>query len=212
MRRATIGPFAALSPAQRAESLQSVLAEAPDRRNFWLFAYGSLMWKPDFEPAERRPGTLKGCRRALNVWTALARGTPRHPGLALGLAPGGECRGMLLRVRRGGLEQDLAAVWDREMHTGVYRPAWRPVDNGGESVTALCFVPDPGHPQFARVDNREQAARSIARAVGKFGSCRDYLAETLDALHGLGIAEPALSRLLVRVDQLSEADDRSGPD
>ncbi len=206
MPSSVIGPFPPLSEIVRRETLDRILAAAPDRGSIWLFTYGSLMWNPGFEAAETRVGTLTGYRRALNVWTAHARGTPDRPGLALGLAIGGECRGILYRLAPDRQEDDLAAIWDREMYTGIYRPEWLAVnrDTGGP-VTTICFVTDTSHPQFAAPTTTEAAARLVAQASGKFGSCRDYLAETLDSLHRLGIEEPALSAVLERTDQLLAA-------
>lgn len=203
MPRSPIGPFPPLSDTVRGESLTRILAAAPDRGAVWLFTYGSLMWNPAFEPAETRVGTLAGYQRALNLWTAHARGTPENPGLALGLATGKACRGLLYRLHPKRQADDLATIWDREMYTGIYRPEWLPVkcDKDGP-VTAICFVTDTNHPQFAEPPTVDAAARLIARATGKFGSCRDYLAETLNSLQEIGIEEPALSEVLERVDRL----------
>ena len=203
MPRFPVGPFPPLGDAVRGEKLNRFLAAAPDHGAVWLFTYGSLMWNPAFEPAESRVGTLDGYRRALNVWTAHARGTPTNPGLALGLAAGMECRGVLYRLAPNRQAEDLATIWEREMYTGIYQPKWFPVrceDN--DTIPAICFVTDANHPQFAEPTTIEEAARLIARATGKFGSCRDYLAETLNALRQFDIEEPALTEILDRVDRL----------
>ena len=210
MPRSPIGPFPPLSDRVRNESLTRCLAAAPDRGTVWLFTYGSLMWNPAFEPVETCVGTLAGHQRALNLWTAHARGTPEYPGLALGLATGNACRGLLYRLHPKRQAGDLATIWDREMYTGIYRPEWLPVDcDDGDPITALCFVTDTNHPQFAEPPTVDAAARLIARAAGKFGSCRDYLAETLKSLRELGIEEPALSDILDRVDRLLAQPDLS---
>ncbi|MYF08957.1 MAG: gamma-glutamylcyclotransferase, partial [Rhodospirillaceae bacterium] len=47
----------------------------------WLFGYGSLMWRPGFDYAERRRATLHGRQRALCVRTVHHRGTAARPGL-----------------------------------------------------------------------------------------------------------------------------------
>ncbi|MGH7005783.1 MAG: gamma-glutamylcyclotransferase, partial [Alphaproteobacteria bacterium] len=73
---------------------------APSRAGdpFWIFAYGSLMWDPGFAYVHCAPAVLKGYRRAFCVLSMAHRGTLERPGLVLGLAPGGTCRGVVYRV------------------------------------------------------------------------------------------------------------------
>jgi cation transport protein ChaC len=61
---------------------------------FWVFAYGSLIWKPGFESIEHRRATAHGWHRAFCLKMIRFRGTPDKPGLMLALARGGRCHGM----------------------------------------------------------------------------------------------------------------------
>ena len=195
------GPFTPLPEEDREESLCAFMATRPRRTETWVFAYGSLIWDPCFAHVERRAATLGGYRRAFNIWTALARGTPEVPGLGLGLEAGGEeCRGVAYRLDPAGETEGLRALWRREMFTGVYEPRWLTVDAEGTPVEAIVFVPVPGHPQYAGALTHDATVEIIARASGERGPCRDYLASTIRGLADLGIDDGDLEDLLARVD------------
>ena len=85
--------------------LEKALQEWGGHEDLWIFGYGSLIWKPDFEFAERRPAKVHGWHRALKMWSRINRGTPERPGLVFGLLSGGCCQGMVFRIpRRSGQE------------------------------------------------------------------------------------------------------------
>ena len=51
----------------------------------WVFAYGSLMWKPGFAHVETRRGVAEGWQRSFCLRIARFRGTRAQPGLMPGL-------------------------------------------------------------------------------------------------------------------------------
>ena len=66
----------------------------------WVFAYGSLVWNPEFDPADRALATLRGYRRAFCMSSIHHRGSVAEPGLVLALdtADQAQCRGMALEI------------------------------------------------------------------------------------------------------------------
>ena len=86
------------------------------------------------------------------------------------------------------------------MLTAVYQPRWLTVETETEPLKALAFVVDPGHRQYAGHLTEETQAGLIRSARGKLGTCREYLASTVDALADAGIDDPYLAGLLARVD------------
>lgn len=181
------------------------MAEMSPDEDIWLFAYGSLIWNPCFDYDRALPAVLPGHRRNFSIWTAHARGTPDRPGLGLALEPGdGDCTGRLFRIDRKSRDAGLWAIWRREMATGIYHAEWLPVQTDAGEIRALCFVADLTHPQYAGNFSPGDAADIIARATGKFGSCADYLIETVSALTEMGHEDPELEALLALVnDRLS---------
>ncbi|MYJ71435.1 MAG: gamma-glutamylcyclotransferase [Rhodospirillaceae bacterium] len=195
-----------------AASREAAMARRP-AGPVWVFGYGSLIWNPAFEPAERRRAVLHGWRRAFCFWTVSARGTPERPGLGLGLeaAPGARCGGVALRIAGATEGADIERLWAREMYTAVYRPAWVPLHTAGAPdgpvpapFTALAFVIDPAHPQYCPPLGADRQARIIAGAAGKFGPCADYLADMVAHLAEAGEPDAELEALLERVQRLRD--------
>ncbi|RME62132.1 MAG: gamma-glutamylcyclotransferase [Alphaproteobacteria bacterium] len=161
----------------------------------WVFAYGSLMWRPEMPVAESRPALLYGWHRDFCLASVVHRGTPARPGLVLGLAPGGSCRGLALRVAANETAEVLARLDARELVTGVYIPKMLPVRTAQGIVRARSYVCDRGHRQFVGRIGLPEQARIILAASGQGGSNLDYLTKTLDALAALGIRDRRLLAL-----------------
>src|SRR5215218_3255850 len=83
--------------------------------DLWVFAYGSLMWNPEFEYVRSAPAMLRGYHRSFCVYSTRYRGTPEQPGLVLGLDRGGSCRGIAYQIAAAKVERMLHDLWEREM-------------------------------------------------------------------------------------------------
>lgn len=163
-----------------------------------VFAYGSLMWDPGFAFVTRRPGVLNGYHRAFCIFSHHYRGTPEKPGLVLGLAPGGSCRGLVYGVAASNEAEVRAYLWEREIgNDGVYveRHLRVRLDDGGDA-TALTYVADRAHKQYAGKLSDRQLVRFMRQGVGKRGTCLDYCANAVAHLEQLGFHETRLHRLL----------------
>lgn len=168
---------------------------------FWVFAYGSLMWDPGFPFAESRTGRLYGYHRALCIWSVLYRGTEEKPGLVLGLAPGGSCRGIVYRVRDGKTEPTLDYLYQREMVTRAYQPRTVPVHlEDGRRVKALTFVSDKNHPQYACGLSRQEITRIVRQATGGTGSNTDYILNTVESLGRIGLRDTPLQKVAAQLE------------
>lgn len=87
-----------------------LLAHRPTSGSLWVFAYGSLLWKPAFEFTEERPAVAPGWHRAFRLKLNRWRGTPDRPGLMLVLDLGGRCRGMVQRLPDRNIRDTLIAL------------------------------------------------------------------------------------------------------
>jgi cation transport protein ChaC len=176
--------------------LEKALEQWGGLQDVWIFGYGSLIWRPDFDFAERRPAKVHGWHRALKMWSRINRGTPERPGLVFGMLSGGSCRGMVFRVPQARARQVLINLWQREMVMGVYDARWLNCNTAEGPVQALAFTLSRQSPSHTGTLPDEEIARIFAQAVGRYGSTRDYAQATYDELCRLGIDDRALARML----------------
>lgn len=188
-----------LSEAQMEASLRATLGRRPGGA-LWLFAYGSLLWNPTVRHVETRLATAYGYHRRFCLWSRINRGTPREPGLVLGLDAGGSCAGLLMRLADAEAEGELRLLWRREMMTGAYRPCWVRTRAADGPVAALGFVIRRDGPAYAgRLSDAAIVERLLGGARGLYGDSREYLERTAAALAGLGIHDRHVARLAALV-------------
>ena len=82
---------AATTAATRQRAYTAPPTPAVYQRMEWVFAYGSLIWNPEFDFDERHKVRIEGYHRAFCINSHTYRGTPDAPGVALGLDCGGSC-------------------------------------------------------------------------------------------------------------------------
>ena len=182
------------------DPMPAVIAALRDTEEpVWVFAYGSLMWNPEFAFAEARPGFLHGFHRSFCLYSRDYRGTPERPGLVLGLDRGGSCRGIVYRLPPDRIGEALDLIWVREMTGQVYRMRRVAVRTPHGTVAAHACIVRRASPDYAGRLSLDEAARLLATAVGGRGSGRDYLANTVRHLEELGIRDGLLHRIAARV-------------
>jgi len=166
--------------------------------DLWVFGYGSLMWRPGFEFIEQVPARLIGEHRALCVYSFDHRGTPEKPGLVLGLDRGGACRGVAFRVAAKHRDETLAYLRGREQTTHVYREAMRSVwleNVARQRVSALAYVVDRGHVQYAGRLSLADQLRYVQQGHGRSGNNRDYVLATVKSIEAQGFRDAQLHLL-----------------
>jgi cation transport protein ChaC len=179
-------------------SSQKQSESEPSKGDLWVFGYGSLMWRPGFDFIEQAPARLIGEHRALCVYSFDHRGTPERPGLVLGLDRGGACLGIAFRVRGEQRQATIEYLRGREQTTNVYREVMRSVwlDNEARGrVSALAFVVDRGHVQYAGRLTLAEQLRYVRQGHGRSGANRDYVLSTVKSLEAQGCRDPQLHQL-----------------
>jgi glutathione-specific gamma-glutamylcyclotransferase len=176
-----------------------ILSEAElTNADLWVFGYGSLMWRPGFEFIEQVQARLIGEHRALCVYSFDHRGTPEKPGLVLGLDRGGACRGIAYRVAAGLRNHTIEYLRGREQTTHVYREVMRSVwleNEARQRVSALAYVVDRGHVQYAGRLSLTEQLRYVQQGHGRSGNNRDYVLSTVKSIEAQGFRDPQLHQL-----------------
>ena len=179
--------------------IEASLKETLDNRSgedFWLFGYGSLMWKPDFEYHDRHVARVRGYHRSFCLWQKRNRGNRLNPNLMLALDAGGSCYGVAYRVNAPNVEAKISTTWRRELIGNGYRPRWVTAHTEHGPIPAVAFVANRKNAE--RYTGRlpdEVVARYIAKACGEGGSGAEYLLETVLALDALRLRDSRLWRL-----------------
>ncbi len=197
------GPGPGFTPVSEAESaaLARALLAQPEAPRAGapthVFAYGSLIWKPDFEVPERLRGTLRGWHRSFCIGLNRWRGSPARPGLMMALERGGSCVGLLLRIPEADREEILARLVHREIphREGADMVRWAGIETDRGRLPAVLFWAGPTGPNIEHRLPLPVVAHRLAHACGHGGSGAEYLYNTVEHLEMAGIHDPDLWRL-----------------
>ena len=182
------------------QMLERALVQWGGDEDLWIFGYGSLIWRPEFDFSERRSAHVHGWHRALKMWSTINRGTPQVPGLVFVMLSGGSCQGMAFRIPRNQGDTVMGKLWLREMPKAVYDPRWLPCRTPHGAVKALAFTLSRQSPHHTGELAPDEYRRIFSEAQGIYGTTLDYAQATFDELQRLGIDDKALKRLLAYAD------------
>ena len=168
---------------------------------FWVFAYGSLIWRPACDFTEHRRATAHGWHRSFCLELKRWRGTPDFPGLMMALDHGGACHGVIGRLPDQDRVAQLSKLLHREVdqHEDVGDLRWITATTEIGKVRALTFYAGPRASYYTGKLPDAEVARILARAAGHWGSCANYLYQTITKLEEYGIHDSHLWKLQVMV-------------
>jgi cation transport protein ChaC len=190
--------------------LEHAIAQWGGREDLWLFGYGSLIWRQEFDAVEHRPALVHGWHRALKMWSRRHRGSAHEPGLVFGLLSGGSCRGVVFRVPAADGLATLARLWLREMPDADYDPRWLDCRTASGPVRALAFTLSRRSVHFAGELSDERYRQIFRSATGHFGTSIDYARLTLQELRRHAIHDRALARLVRLAADVTPPEDPRG--
>ena len=173
----------------------------------YVFCYGSLIWKPVFEPVATAHAIALGWQRSFCLKVARFRGTLEQPGLMMQIDRGGQCEGLVQEVATASAWDDLSKLWRREMTNKPPSnlPRWIDVNVGRRTAKAIAFTANPASPIYVGQLAAEEIAQTLSIACGHWGSGAEYLRQTVLSLEAAGIHDPYLWELQERVAELIKA-------
>lgn len=162
-----------------------------------LFAYGSLIWRPEIAHRAEQPAVARGWHRSFCLRMHRFRGTVDQPGLMMALDRGGQCRGVVLELPDEDPGEQLDRIFRREFTVKPINsmPRWLRVETPDGPQVALGFVMNRASPYYAGRLAAEEVARVLARACGHWGTGAEYLLNTVSQLEARGIRDAGLWRL-----------------
>ena len=179
-------------------AVAALRAGGPASGEVWVFAYGSLIWNPEFDVDAERLGTVAGWHRSFCLgWVRLYRGTPERPGIMLALDRGGSCRGVVFRLPPDAIDENLTRILRREMPIRRDTPParWVTVQTSVGPVRAVAFPISRSSPTYLPGLTEEAVVQALATAAGERGTMAEYLASTVQHLEDRGIHDAYLWRM-----------------
>lgn len=169
----------------------------------WVFGYGSLIWNPGFDHAERVRARIDG--HARRFWQASHdhRGTPSSPGRVATLVAvtSDSCEGMAYRIAHASAHEVLALLDLREQD-GYRRVNVKTHLADGRQVESITWVAAAENPSWAGERPMVEMARQISERHGPSGSNADYLLTLAEHLDELSIDDAHVQALAGEVRRL----------
>jgi len=156
----------------------------------WLFAYGSLIWRPDIPVLNERPAQAMGWMRRFWQGSHDHRGTPLAPGRVVTLVaqPGQFCEGVAYQLDQSVIKQTFEALDHREKN-GYERASIALQGSEGLRFDAVTYLAPPHNFAWLGDAPVEQMAVQIAQSHGPSGANRDYLFGLAEALRARGVVD-----------------------
>jgi len=162
----------------------------------WVFAYGSLMGDALLGRYCARPARLPEFRRAFLHESRRRWGTPESPCPILGLAPGGECWGLVFEIPDAERRAVQNALEKREAAKERRRET-RPAETPDGPVDAWVWVSrasnGSGGADLETVEARLRAAHGVV------GTGVEYVRTLVHAMEPHGLHDPLVETLWKRL-------------
>jgi len=162
----------------------------------WIFAYGSLLWRPGFEFKKKKKASVLGWERRLWHSSTDHRGTPDLPGRVAAIVPmeTGVCEGLVYGISDSKWEETIEYLDEREKNG--YESMLISVDVEGLGLMEAITYRSKSEEGWVVLDEKdEELIYFFLNAAGESGKNLDYLMTLGSTLDQLGIKDRHVSSL-----------------
>ena len=179
-----------------------------DEDAFWVFGYGSLIWRPDFSFAESRPAMIEGWVRRFWQGSTDHRGVPGAPGRVVTLLPEPEavCWGVAYRIAHPERDSVLAHLDYREK--GGYALERVPLLLTGPHAEqdGFVYIATPDNPNYLGPADEAEIARVAATSRGPSGPNDEYVLRLAHSLREMDAEDQHVFAIEDHLRRLKQSD------
>uniref|UniRef100_A0A0B8RR68 Gamma-glutamylcyclotransferase n=1 Tax=Philothamnus irregularis TaxID=1899461 RepID=A0A0B8RR68_9SAUR len=160
--------------------------EGSPKSPLWVFGYGSLVWRPDFEFTSRKVGYIQGYSRRFWQGDTFHRGNEKMPGRVVTLQEdyngctwgvGYELHGLQIAAVLKYLNMREAVLGGYDTKLVKFYPQEEEAD---EPVLALVYIATPQNPSYLGPASEDDIAAQIVVSSGRAGHNIEYLLRLAD--------------------------------
>jgi cation transport protein ChaC len=145
--------------------------------SLWVFGYGSLVWKPGFQPGQTATGYVNGFARRFWQGNETHRGVPGQPGRVATIVEEKEAvtHGVALELKG---EEALEYLNNREMTLGGYIQTittFVPIDKAFKPFPVLVFVATAQSRHWLGPACSSSIAKQVVNSAGPSGHNVEYV-------------------------------------
>ena len=156
----------------------------------WIFGYGSLIWRPNFDFLEKRPAVINGWVRRFWQGSTDHRGVPGQAGRVVTLdeEPNGDCWGVAYRISSANREKVLSSLDIREKGGYTLKNVKIYFSNSIKDwVRGVVYIGKPNNPDYLGPETSIRIAKQVIRSNGPSGPNDEYVYRLADALRAMGV-------------------------
>ncbi len=172
-----------------------MMRTVPSDASIWLFGYGSLIWRQDFNYRKSRRAYIRGWERRFWQGSHDHRGIPSAPGRVVTLVKAIDafCYGRAFLVNA-----DVFEYLDQREINGYRREEVEVHFDEGRAIGVTYHAPE-GNFAFLGDAPIDEMVAQINRCAGRSGRNADYVLELANALRCLGASDPHVFELEARI-------------